>query len=106
MVFKIKQHGGYSTATATEALGDDNLYLVGKIVETQYEYIDNKPTKNVTGYQVWVATDNQNPFKVKFLEDKPDLSGLAIGDVVVFDQLEAIQIKSNVYFRATGIQKG
>lgn len=47
-----------------------------------------------------------NPFRVKFLpEDKPDLTYFTLGDEVTFDHLEAIQIKTNVYFRAKAIKK-
>ena len=35
----------------------------------------------------------------------PDLSEFNIGEKIAFDKLEAIQIKSNAYFRATGIHK-
>lgn len=107
MAFKIRNTAGYSASLAQDALKGENLYLVGKALETQYEYSDNKRTDNITGYQVWVATDTHNPFKVKFaVEDQPNLDSLAIGDHITFDGLEAVQIKSNLYFRATKIKKG
>ena len=107
MAFQIRNTTGYSASLAQDALGHEIVYLVGLTLETQYEYADNKRTDNITGYQVWVATDNHNPFKVKFaVEDQPNLSTLNIGDVVTFEGLEAVQIKSNVYFRAKKLMKG
>lgn len=106
MAFKIKNQNGYSEQFATEALGSETLHIVGLELETQYEYENNARTDTISGYQVWIATASHNPFRVKFLpENKPDLTYFIIGDEVSFEQLEAIQIKSNVYFRAKGIQK-
>ena len=67
-----------------------------------------KRTDKILGYQVYVATDNHNPFKVKFLpENKPDLSKIDIGDIVEFEDLEAFENQyGQLYFRAKGIRKG
>ena len=67
-----------------------------------------KRTDNIQSYQVYVATDNHNPFKVKFLpEDKPDLSKIDIGDVVEFEGLEAFENQyGQLFFRASSIKKG
>jgi len=61
----------------------------------------------IQAYQVYVATDNHNPFKIKFLPaDKPDLSKFEIGDIVEFERLEAFENKfGQLYFRANGIKK-
>lgn len=106
MAFKIKSQNGYSESFAEEALGGETLHIVGLELETQFEYENNTRTDTVTGYQVWVSTTTHNPFCVKFLpEDKPDLTYFTLGDEVTFDHLEAIQIKTNVYFRAKAIKK-
>ena len=106
MAFKIKTQNGYNTSLPQEALGNETIHIVGLELETQYEYEDGKRTDTITGYQVWVATASHNPFRIKFLpEDKPNLTYFELGDEVVFDNLEAIQIKNNVYFRAKGIKK-
>ena len=105
MAFKIKSQNGYSENFAEEALGGETLHIVGLELETQFEYENNTRTDTVTGYQVWVSTTTHNPFRVKFLpEDKPDLTYFTLGDEVTFDHLEAIQIKTNVYFRAKAIK--
>ena len=113
----LKKTNGYSANLAEEALSDEVVKLAGKKLETQYEYEKTgeivkgkekmKRTDKILGYQVYVATDNHNPFKVKFLTDnKPELSKFEIGDIVEFEDLEAFENKyGQLYFRATGIQK-
>lgn len=114
----FKKSNGYSASLAEQALSDEVVKLVGKQLEIQYEFEKSgevvngkekmKRTDNIQGYQVYVATDNHNPFKIKFLpDDKPDLSKLNIGDIVEFDSLEAFENQyGQLYFRAKGIRKG
>ena len=116
MVF-IKRNG-YSDSLAEELLGKQVVKLAGKVVENQHEFVKTgevvngkdkmKRTDKVLAHHVYVATDTQNPFKVKFaLENKPDLSSIEIGDVVEFEGLEAFENNyGQVYFRATAIKKG
>ena len=116
MVF-IKRNG-YSDSFAEELLGKQVVKLAGKVVENQHEFVKTgevvngkdkmKRTDKVLAHHVYVATDTQNPFKVKFaLENKPDLSSFEIGDVVEFEGLEAFENNyGQVYFRATAIKKG
>ena len=113
-----KKNNGYSSTLAEEALSDEVVKLVGKQLETQYEFEKTgeivkgkekmKRTDKILGYQVYVATDNHNPFKVKFLPNsKPDLSKIDIGDIVEFEDLEAFENQyGQLYFRAKGIRKG
>ena len=113
----FKKVNGYSASLAEQALSDEAVKLVGKQLEIQYEFEKSgeivngkekmKRTDNIQGYQVYVATDNHNPFKIKFLpDDKPDLSKLNIGDIVEFDSLEAFENQyGQLYFRAKGIRK-
>lgn len=114
----LKKTNGYSASLAEQALSDEVVKLVGKQLEIQYEFEKSgeivngkekmKRTDNIQGYQVYVATDNHNPFKVKFLpEDKPVLSKIDIGDVVEFEGLEAFENKyGQLFFRASSIKKG
>lgn len=114
----FKKVNGYSSSLANEALSNELVKLVGKQLEIQYEFEKTgevingkekmKRTDKILGYQVYVASDNHNPFKVKFLpDDKPDLSKLAIGDIVEFEDLEAFENQyGQLYFRAKGIRKG
>ena len=114
----FKRTNGYSVSLAEEALSNELVKLAGKQLEIQYEFEKTgevvngkekmKRTDNIQAYQVYVATDNHNPFKVKFLpEDKPVLSKIDIGDVVEFEGLEAFENKyGQLFFRASSIKKG
>ena len=114
----FKKVNGYSVSLAEEALSNELIKLVGKQLEIQYEFEKTgevvngkekmKRTDNIQGYQVYVATNNHNPFKIKFLpNDKPELSKFEIGDIVEFEDLEAFENKyGQLYFRAKGIKKG
>ena len=113
----FKKTNGYSASLAEQALSDEVVKLAGKQLEIQFEFEKTgefvngkekmKRTDNIQSYQVYVATDNHNPFRVKFLpENKPDLSKIDIGDIVEFETLEAFENQyGQLYFRATGIQK-
>ena len=114
----FKKTNGYSARLAEQALSNEVVKLVGKQLEIQFEFEKTgefvngkekmKRTDNIQSYQVYVATDNHNPFKVKFLpEDKPDLSKIDIGDVVEFEGLEAFENQyGQLFFRASSIKKG
>ena len=113
----FKRTNGYSASLAEQALSDEVVKLVGKQLEVQYEFEKSgeivngkekmKRTDNIQGYQVYVASDNHNPFKVKFLpENKPNLSKFEIGDIVEFEDLEAFENQyGQLYFRAKDIKK-
>ena len=114
----FKKTNGYSASLAEQALSNEVVKLVGKQLEIQFEFEKTgefvngkekmKRTDNIQSYQVYVATDNHNPFKVKFLpEDKPVLSKIDIGDVVEFEGLEAFENQyGQLFFRASSIKKG
>jgi hypothetical protein len=70
-------------------------------IETQFEYVDKQRTENIKGYKLWFVQEGNNPFTVKF-DKKPELpSFLAI---VEFENLQGIEIRSNVYFKADGMK--
>ena len=113
----FKKTNGYSASIAEQALSNEIVKLAGKQLEIQFEFekagefVNGKEkmkrTDKILAYQVYVATDNHNPFKVKFLpENKPNLSKFEIGDIVEFENLEAFENQyGQLYFRAKGIQK-
>ena len=113
----FKRTNGYSASIAEQALSDEVVKLFGKQIDIQYEFEKSgeivngkekmKRTDNIQGYQVYVASDNHNPFKVKFLpENKPNLSKFEIGDIVEFEDLEAFENQyGQLYFRAKDIKK-
>jgi len=113
----FKKTNGYSASIAEQALSNEIVKLAGKQLEIQFEFekagefVNGKEkmkrTDKIQAYQVYVATDNHNPFKVKFLpENKPNLSKFEIGDIVEFENLEAFENQyGQLYFRAKDIQK-
>ena len=102
--FKLKNaRNTYNEPLAKEALDGQDVMLAGPLAVKQYKYVDNVRTDEVAGFQIWVATPENNPFKIKFLEE-PDLSDFAIGDLIDFDKIEACNINGNIYFRAEGLK--
>lgn len=88
----------YHVDTAKKYL-DFNLPIqcVSSFVEIQYKFIDQKRTDEITGYKLWFIQKGLNPFTIKF-EDEPKLPDFL--SLVEFEQLEGIEIRSNVYFKA------
>ncbi|MDT2668629.1 hypothetical protein [Enterococcus dongliensis] len=92
----------YSEATATLYInGKTPIFNVSSEIEKQYNWIDNKRTDEVVGYKAYFVQEGVNPFAVKF-EQEPTLPPFL--SEVKLDNLEAIEIRSNVYFRATGVR--
>ncbi|EMW5757449.1 hypothetical protein AAFC71_001810 [Enterococcus faecalis] len=92
----------YSEATATLYVNNKAPFInVSSEIEKQYNWIDGKRTDEVIGYKVYFVQEGVNPFAVKF-ENEPTLPPFL--SEVKLDNLEAIEIRSNVYFRATGVR--
>ncbi|HHK2071886.1 TPA: hypothetical protein ACQLDR_001581 [Enterococcus faecalis] len=92
----------YSSETTGKYIADDKpIYNVSSEVETQYNYIEKKRTDEVKGYKLYFSQEGVNPFAVKFVK-MPTLPPFL--SEVKLDNLEAIEIRSNVYFRAEGIR--
>ncbi|NIK77953.1 hypothetical protein FHS15_003091 [Paenibacillus castaneae] len=92
----------YNENTAKQYISDDKpIISVSSQVETQYNWIDGKRTDEVTGYKLFFIQEGVTPFAVK-LEKKPSLP-LFLSEIKL-DKLEAIEIRSNVYFRSEGVR--
>lgn len=92
----------YSEATAKLYITTDKpVTNVSSEIEIQYNWVDGKRTDEITGYKLYFAQEGVNPFAVKF-KNKPSLPPFL--SEVKFDNLEAIEIRSNVYFRAAGLR--
>lgn len=92
----------YNTAIAQQYIQDTKpIIVVSSEVEIQYNWIDGKRTDEVTGYKLYFVQEGVNPFAVKFVT-KPSLPPFL--SEVKLDKLEAIEIRSNVYFRSEGVQ--
>ena len=70
-------------------------------IETQYKYIDKQRTDEITGYKLWFVQKGLNPFAVKF-SNKPELPSFL--SIIEFENLQGIEIRSNVYFKADGLK--
>lgn len=68
----------------------------------QMKYIDHKRTDEVEAYRYWFCCDNLNPFEVKFTHKLSELPHRF--SKVTFKNLTAIQIRTNVYFKADDIE--
>jgi hypothetical protein len=73
------------------------IQCVTSFIEIQHKFIDNKRTDEITGYKLWFIQKGLNPFTIKF-EEEPELPDFL--SIVEFEQLEGIEIRSNVYFKA------
>ncbi|CCF24184.1 Putative uncharacterized protein [Leuconostoc citreum LBAE C10] len=81
---------------------DKPVYSISSSVELKYKWENSKPTKEITGYQISFVQEGLPPFNVKF-KSEPTLPKF-LGKVS-FDQLEALEVRSNVYFRANDLKE-
>ena len=92
----------YNEETAKQYISDDKPIInVSSEVETQYNWIEGKRTAEVAGYKLYFTQEGVNPFAVKFVKNPflpPFLSEVKL------DNLQAIEIRSNVYFRSEGVR--
>ncbi|EAD2625002.1 hypothetical protein G6R46_002845 [Listeria monocytogenes] len=92
----------YNEETARQYISNDKPIInVSSEVEIQYKWIDGKRTDEITGYKLYFSQEGVNPFAVKF-EKKPPLPPFL--SEVKLDKLEAIEIRSNVYFRSEEVR--
>lgn len=92
----------YNENTAKQYISVDKPIInVSSEVETQYNWIDGKRTDEVTGFKLYFVQEGVPPFAVKF-EKQPSLP-LFLSEIKL-DKLEAIEIRSNVYFRSEGVR--
>lgn len=97
------QKHSYSSDTAKKYINSGkDLMLASAHIEETFDYDENH-NRNITGQRIWLIQEGLNPFYIKLP------TGVKI-DVKQFDKislnnLEAIEIKNNVYFRAESIIK-
>ena len=95
--------GGYSTITANEYIDNkQGIYCLSTELEPQQLFEDGKPTGEIIAYKATFIQKGLEPFQVKF-EDKiklPDFMSL-----IQFDNLQAVEVRYNVYFKADGIKE-
>jgi len=95
--------GGYSTITANEYIDNKlGIYCLSTELEPQQLFEDGKPTGEIIAYKATFIQEGLEPFQVKF-ENKiklPDFMSL-----IQFDNLQAVEVRYNVYFKADGIKE-
>ncbi len=92
------QHNWVEGKPTKEVVG--YIINVSSEIEIQHNWVEGKPTKEVVGYKLFFAQEGVNPFAVKFAE-KPELPKFL--SEVTLEKLEAIEIRSKVYFRAESV---
>ncbi len=104
MAIKTKhKKGGYSATTATAYVNTTKpIYSLSTELETQQLFEDGKPTGEIIAYKATFVQEGLEPFQVKF-EDKVKLPEFL--SLVEFDNLQAVEVRYNVYFKADGIKE-
>ncbi len=92
---------GYSDATASKYIALENpIYSLSTESEKQFKYVDGKRTDEVTGYRSWYTQEGLPPFMVKFEKDVKLPKYLSL---VKFENLQGIEIRYDVYFKADDV---
>ena len=95
-------HNGYSHDLATTyILNDKPVISLSTETEAQYVWNNGHRSNEISGYQAWFVQESVGVFKVKF-ENRPELPQFL--SAVHFKNLEACQVRNNIYFRAKGIE--
>ncbi|HHT7774692.1 TPA: hypothetical protein ACT2GI_001526 [Streptococcus suis] len=104
MAFKMKTtKGGYTTQLADKIIDPNQpIYSLSTELEPQQRFEDNKPTGEIIAYKAWFVQEGQDPFQVKFEES---IKLPAFLSLIQFDNLQACEVKYNVYFKANGIKE-
>lgn len=96
-------NGGYSEIIAKSYIEEAKpIYCISSELITRYEWVNNRPTSKIVGYCAWFTQKNLEPFKVKFSNKIKLPDYLA---KVEFQDLEACEVRNNVYFRASDIKE-
>lgn len=104
MAIRIMQtKGGYSNTTANKYMKVDKaIHSVSTELEPQQLFEDGKPTGEIIAYKATFIQEGLEPFQVKFA-DKIELPKFL--NLVQFDNLQACEVRYNVYFKADGIKE-
>ena len=95
--------GGYSTITANEYIDNkQGIYCLSTELEPQQLFEDGKPTGEIVAYKATFIQEGLEPFQVKF-ESKIKLPDFMC--LIQFDNLQAVEVRYNVYFKADGIKE-
>ena len=104
MTIKTKHRkSGYSAQTAMNYIrANETIYSLSTELEPQQLFEDGKPTGEIGAYKATFVQEGVEPFQVKF-EDKVKLPNFL--SLIQFDNLQAVEVRYNVYFKADGIKE-
>lgn len=89
---------GYNQQTALKYISVDKpIYCLSQDLSPQQSFKDGKPTGEIVAYKLWCSQEGLPPFEVK-IPNRLDLPPYLTK--ITFVDLEACEIKNNVYFRA------
>lgn len=101
-ILNKKTERGYSVQTAQKYIDITKpIYSLSNSLQAQQAFVDGKPTGEIVSYKAWFTQENLPPFEIKFLEKfdlPPYLSKVSVED------LEACEVKFNVYFRGVNLK--
>lgn len=90
---------GYTRQTAFKYISEDKpIYCLSQELTPQQSFKDGRPTGEIVAYKLWCSQEGLPPFEVK-LQDKLELPPYLTK--ISFVDLEACEIKNNVYFKAS-----
>ncbi|MBB2507474.1 hypothetical protein G5S33_00865 [Staphylococcus cohnii subsp. cohnii] len=92
---------GYSSEVAKRYVEDKDIYFVSSFPEVQFKYENDQRTNEITGYKYYFLQEGLNPFIIKFEDEIKELPPFL--SKVTIENLEGIEIRSNVYFKAQSI---
>ncbi|MBS9334834.1 hypothetical protein LQZ24_02115 [Fructobacillus sp. M1-13] len=99
----VNKSNQYLESTAAQYVSTAKpVYSVSTNAEIKYKWKDNKPTNEVSGYQLTFVQEGLPPFNVKF-DAEPTVPKF-LGKVAL-EQLEALEIRTNVYFKASSVKE-
>ncbi|MFA1739362.1 hypothetical protein [Lysinibacillus fusiformis] len=102
---KIKNNfkqNSYSKEIAEKYIDSNSSFMMlSTEAEEMYTFEDNK--RVATGSKIWVLQAGINPFYVK-LPAQANVNAKQL-DQIKLIELEAIEVRNNIYFRATSIEK-
>ncbi|HFI0297225.1 TPA: hypothetical protein ACGO39_000353 [Streptococcus suis] len=95
---------GYSAANALNYIAQDRpAYSLSTELEPQVRFEDKRPTDEIIAYKAWFVQEGLPPFTVKF-NHKIKLPTFMTP--ITFDNLQACEVRYQVYFRADDISEG
>lgn len=94
---------GYSSNKALEYINNNKpIYSLSTDLFPQQRFEDNQPTGEIIAYKAWFSQEGLPPFTVKF---ETEISLPKYLSMIQFDDLEACEIRNNVYFKASNIKE-